>query len=157
MDKLEINEIVNYLVKQGLSAIKENTTEENMLIDYVAIFSKDDNEYKNLQAAACTLGPEIDKETSKTGSTYFLKNPINTDGGFLKLLKIRKPDKTRPQRGAPDFKIKDYESFKNKYLQSSGIFTLMLKKDYEMIELKGEDVLVYIPNKPLSTRLVLKT
>jgi hypothetical protein len=39
-----------------------------------------------------------------------------------------------------------YFIFKNKWLGSSGDFTLMPRHDYEMIEVKGEDVLVYLPS-----------
>ena len=153
MNKNELEKIVNYIVEQGLFAIKSNTDEQEAIIDYVAIFSKDENEFKNLELVAETMGKEVDKETAKTGKTFLLNEPLNTPAGILSLIKIRKPDATRPQRGAPDFKIKNYQLFKNKYLQSSGNFTLMTRKDYEMIEIKGVDVLVYIPNKTLSERM----
>jgi hypothetical protein len=99
------------------------------------------------------MGEEVDQATALTGKTYLLDQPLTTPAGVLHLLKIRKPDDTRPQRGAPDFKIQNYAQFKEKYLRSSGSFTLMLKKDYEMIELKGVDVLVYLPDKTLGERM----
>ncbi|MDP3093655.1 MAG: hypothetical protein Q8N16_02720 [bacterium] len=153
MNKSELEKIVCYLVEQGLSAIKNNTDEKEAVIDYVAIFSKDENEYKDLELAAESIGEEVDKETIRTGRTFLLKEPIKTPAGILSLIKIRKPDATRPQRGAPDFKIKDYQQFKEKYLRSSGNFTLILKKDYEMIEIKGVDALVYIPDRTLGERM----
>jgi hypothetical protein len=149
----ELKKIVTYLVKQGLDAIKNNTDENQAIIDYVSIFSKDDDEFKNLELVAETMGVQVDKENIKTGKTYLLNEPIKTAAGELKLLKIRIPDATRPQRGAPDFKIPDYVLFKEKYLQTSGNFTLMTRKDYEMIEIKGVDVLVYVPSKTLSERM----
>lgn len=156
MNKQELKKIITYLVNQGLQTIKNNTDEKQAIIDYVAIFSKDEDEFKNLNLIAQTMGPQVDKENSKTGQTFLLDDPIETPAGKLKLIKIRIPDDTRPQRGAPDFKIPNYNEFKNKYLQTSGNFTLMIRKDFEMIEIKGIDVLVYIPNNTLGDRLAYK-
>lgn len=153
MDKNEFEKIVNYIVKQGLSAIRDNTDEKEVAIDYVAIFSKDKVEFKNLEIIAESIGREVDKNTAKTGRTFLLNEPLKTPAGILRLVKVRKPDSTRPQRGAPDFKIKNYQHFRDKYLQSSGNFTLMTRKDYEMVEIKGTDVLVYIPDNTLGERL----
>jgi len=153
MNKNELEKIVIYLVEQGISTIKRFTDEENPVIDYVAIFSKDEDEFKNLELVAETMGKEVDKVTIRTGKTFLLNQPLNTSAGILSLVKIRKPDDTRPQRGAPDFKIQNYQQFKEKYLGSNGNFTLMPKKDYEMIEIKGVDVLVYIPDKTLGERM----
>jgi len=153
MSKNELEKIVEYIVAQGLAAIANNTEEQQATLDYVAIFSKDENEFNELMQVAETLGEEVDKETIKTGRTFLLDDVFVTPAGNLLLLKIRKPDPTRLQRGAPDFKVPDYQSFKEKYIKKSGNFTLMLKTGYEMIEIKGVDVLVYIPSKPLGDRL----
>ena len=155
MDKKEFEKIINYIVEQGMEVLK-NTDEKDTAVDYVAIFSKNDQEFNNLMLIAETLGKEIDKETAKTGRTFLLNESMETSAGSLSLIKVRLPDATRPQRGAPDFKIKNYIQFKDKYLQSSGNFTLMVRKDYEMIEIKGVDVLVYIPNKTVSERMQKK-
>jgi len=153
MDKKELEKIVIYLIDQGLSALSSCTDEKNATIDYVAIFSRNENEFRDLLQVAETMGKEVDKETARTGKTFLLDKPLNTSASILSLVKIRKPDNTRPQRGAPDFKIQNYQQFKDKYIRSSGKFTLMLKKDYEMIEVKGVDVLVYIPDKTLGERM----
>lgn len=101
---------------------------------------------------ACTapLGEEVDAAMQKTGRTFKLHQPIDTKEGSVTFLKIRKPDPTRPQRGAPDFVIKGYEAFKEKYLRTSGDFTLMYHVNSEMIELKGVDALVYIKGQPFA-------
>lgn len=153
MDKKELVSIVNYIINQGLKAIKENTKGIDVIIDYVAICSRDEDEFTGLRRTTQSFGKEVDTGTAKTGHTFLLDKPIITTVGPLRLVKIRKPDPTRPQRGAPDFKVKNYKQFKDKYLRSSGNFTLMLRKDYEMVEIKGVNVLVYIPNKTLSERL----
>jgi len=149
----ELEKIVHYLVKQSLTAIKEKIGITDAILDYLAIFSKDQDEFQNLELAAQKLGEPVFQENNKTGHTYLLHAPIQTEAGPLKFLKVRLPDKTRPQRGAPDFKIHDYQTFKEKWLGSSGTFTLMPRKDYEMIEMKGEDVLIYFPSKTADERL----
>lgn len=155
MSRKELEKVINYIVKQGLFALKSNANERNVLVNYVAIFSKNKNEYQNIKSILEGLGKEVDRENAKTGRTFLLSESIRTPAGDLRLVKIRKPDATRPQRGAPDFKIQNYQKFKKNNLQSSGNFTLMTRKDYEMIELKGIDVLVYIPSQTLSRRLLI--
>jgi hypothetical protein len=155
MEKQDLAKIINYLIGRGLETIKNNTEGVEVVIDYVAIFAKNDEEFNRLNSFAKTLGKEVDMESAKTGHTYELFEPLQTSVGLLKLVKIRKPDQVRPQRGAPDFKVKNYQEFKNKYIRSSGNFTLMLRKDYEMIEIKGIDVYVYIPDRLLTERMKL--
>lgn len=67
--------------------------------------------------------------------------------------KVRKPDKTRLQRGDGDFNT-DYEMFKRKYLDNKN-FTLIKRVGSEMIELKDNqfDVLAYFSNIPTSKQL----
>ena len=103
---------------------------------------------------ASALGSEVDPATAKTGKTFKLTNPKKLPSGVVEFLKIRKPDPTRPQKGAPDFVVRDYEKFKDEYLSSSGNFTLMVRKDYEMIELKGVGVMVYIKKEPFSRHFI---
>ncbi len=154
MNKNELEKIVNYIASQGL-AVFEDTNEKNPEIDYLAIFSKSEDEYNKLEKIAQSLGEEMDKENHKTGRTFLLREPMETPAGILTSIKVRLPDATRPQRGAPDFKVQNYQQFKDRYLQSSGSFTLMVRRDYEMIEIKGVDVLVYVPSKTLSERIAL--
>lgn len=154
MTKQDLEKIVNYIVNQGLQAIRENTDEKDLPIDYMGIFSKDDTEFTEMERLVCTLGKPGDKAATESGSTYLLNEPLNTPAGPLKVLKVRKPDPTRPQRGATDFRVNDYLSFKEKYLSSclNSNFSLMIRKEYEMLELKGVDVLMYFPSKSFDER-----
>ncbi|TAK94948.1 hypothetical protein EPO05_05595 [Patescibacteria group bacterium] len=154
MTKQDLEKIVNYIINQALQAIRENTDEKDFQVDYMGIFSKDDTEFMEMERLVGTLGKPGDKTATQSGSTFLLKEPFDTPAGSLKVLKVRKPDLTRPQRGAPDFKIKNYSSFKEKYLLSgkNPNFSLMIRKDYEMLELKGVDVLVYFPSKSFDER-----
>lgn len=154
MNKNQLNELINYIVAQGVSAIQSNIPWTDASIDYVAIFSKNDDEFNQLEKIAETLWKEIDKENIKTGRTFLLNEAFHTSAGDLSLLKIRKPDPTRPQRGAPDFKVQEYQKIKDTYLQSSWNLTLMMRKEYEMVEIKWVDVLVYLPSQTLSERIL---
>lgn len=155
MDIKDLEKIVNYIVNQGIKAISENTDEKDLPVDYMGIFASDEKEFQEINDILKTLGQPGDKTASGSGATYLLDEPFNTPAGPLKVLKIRRPDPTRPQRGAPDFKINDYTAFKEKYLLDRGNFTLMIKKSYEMLELKGVDVLVYFPNKSFDERQLI--
>lgn len=156
MNTKEIEEIVNYIVNHGLEAIRDNTDENALPLDYMGIFAKDDDEFEEMEKILKSLGTPGDKTATSTGLTCILNQPISTPAGPLKVLKIRKPDSTRPQRGAPDFRVSDYASFKEKYLPSGSNFSLMIRKDYEMLELKGDDVLVYFPSKSFGERQNIK-
>ena len=154
MTREELEKIVNHIVSQGLKAISDNTGESNLPVDYIGIFCKDDAEFTEIEHLLNTLGKPGDKTATKSGSTFLLDEPFNTPAGPLKVLKARRPDPTRPQRGAPDFRVEDYQSFKEKYFSNGGNsnFSLMIRKKYEMLELKGIDVLVYFPSKSFDER-----
>jgi hypothetical protein len=156
MKREGIEQIVDYLVRHALEALDRRAEHFGAELDYVAIFSKDDQEFDELVLCVEKLGTEVDYQMRKTGVTFHLAQPIMTEFGDLKLLKIRKPDPTRPQRGAPDFVIQNYDEFKQKYLYTSGNFTLMFHTHTEMIELKGVDVLVYLKSRSLVGELGLE-
>lgn len=149
MSRGDIERLVSYIAERGAETLMSKTNTVAAL-DYVAIFSNDQAEFDELLACTQILGQEVDSLTQKTGHTFKLSEPIHTSIGDLSLLKIRKPDATRPQRGAPDFVVADYEAFKKMYLPTSGDFTLMFHPHAEMVELKGDDVLVYIKERQLT-------
>lgn len=153
MTQQEMDEIIQYIVRQGIEAVRTNMGEQVVAIDYLAIFSKDEREYTAIEHLLEPLGSEADKENTKTGRIFLLNDPIETLAGPLAVVKIRKPDLTRPQRGAPDFRVSNYLELKEKFLSSNGNFALMVRKNYEMIEVKGVDVLVYIPSKSFAERM----
>ena len=69
--------------------------------------------------------------------------------GDLRLLKIRKPYPTHPERGNADFTVSDYQNFKKENLAKKN-FKLIKREDFEMIELTDPDfnVRVYFSNPP---------
>jgi len=121
----------------------------------MGIFTKDEMEYENLERLVSTLGQLGDRTATPTGVTYVLDKPLATAAGPLKALKIRKPDPTRPQRGASDFRVTDYSLFKEKYLSRGHNFSLIVRKEYEMLELKGVDVLVYFSSLSFDERQLI--
>ncbi|MDP3964919.1 MAG: hypothetical protein Q8Q20_04690 [bacterium] len=146
MTTQDLETIVTYIVDQGLKAIHANTDERDLLLDYMGIFTKNNEEYLQMVSVVKTLGVPADKVATTSGVTYILNEPIVTVAGSLKALKVRKYDPSRLQRGAPDFQVEDFQAFKEKYLSQGHNFTLMVRKEFEALELKGEDVLVYFPN-----------
>lgn len=142
---------INEILKLAQLVIKEHIQEE-LVLDYVDIFPESEEERITLQEELKKLGSEICK--SKTGPTYLLAKPIFTIFGNLKLVRVRIYDKHKKQKGAPDFKVKNYKKFKEKYLKKQ-CFYLIERPKYEMIELniKNSNVLIYFPNETLSESL----
>lgn len=146
----ELSKIIGYVV-QNCVRLKNKYVNESMDVDYICIFSQNQEEYDRLQKLASELGPIADK--TKSGPVFKFNNPPQTIAGKPKLLKIRIPDATRPQRGDADFST-DYENFKKKYLNSRG-FSLIVRPKFEMLELRDDnfDVLVYFSSIPQSKLL----
>lgn len=152
----DIQEIIQYIVHKGLLALEGSSAQDKSPIDFVSIFSKDDLEFNQLTEAIEPRAKKIKSDTGITGITYLLSTSIQTEAGELKIVRIRKPDPTRPQRGAPDFRVPDYKSFKEECLnKNSGNYTILMRKGFELVEIKGINVLVYVPNVPISEELGL--
>jgi len=120
-------------------------------VNYACIFSQSQQEYDDLLKEAHKMGKVV-KETP-TGFLFHIK-PLETISGVLKLLKIRIPDKTRPELGDADFTVLGYEEFKQKVLGRKE-FTLIPREGFEMIELMDPkfDVRVYFSNPPVGVVL----
>ena len=147
-----LTEIVNHIVDKGNEMVTGSFPHEHFVLDFVAIFTKDENEKNSLEHEINNLGSIV--HTTSTGNIYRLTSPLETSAGKVFLIQLRNPDSTRPQRGEPDFRGKDYEQFKHKYGQLPGM-RLIERPEYEMLELRDpqSDVLVYFPNKPLGLEL----
>lgn len=147
----DLSKIIFCIVGQCVELKNKYTDEKDLIADYVCVFSHSEDEYSELIKIAEQIG-KLAIETP-TGPVYAFINPPETITGNPKLLKIRKPDITRSQRGDVDFNT-DYEMFKNKYLDNKR-FTLIQREDFEMIELRDDNfyVLVYFSSIPLSKQL----
>ena len=144
-----IKEIVDYIVENAVKLKNKYAEEKSASLDWVAIFTRSEEEFKDFLKKTNSLGEVI--QDTETGPIFKLNHPVKTKAGDLLIIKIRKPDKTRPQRGDGDFRIDNYVEFKKKCLTNKH-FSLIERKDHEMLELKddGFDVLVYFSNPPIS-------
>ena len=151
---ITLQEIISYIVDNTVKLKDKHTEEKSAPIDWVAVFSQNAPEYESFLKETKSMGKIVEK--TPTGPIFKLDSPIKTKAGELFIIKIRKPDKTRPQKGDADFRIDNYKEFKEKYF-SDKHFSLIERKDYQMLELKDSDfdVLVYFSNPPISKVLGL--
>jgi hypothetical protein len=69
-----------------------------------------------------------------------LSEPIIVNANTITHLRIRKPDKERPQVGCNDFDVPDYSTFKEQYLPLYPDNLKLIKRpEYEMIEFSHPD------------------
>lgn len=144
-----LQKTVDYIVSETIKLKNKYIDQTGAPIDWVAIFSQNGQEYESFLKEIKKTG-KIIKDTP-TGLIFKLDSPIKTNAGDVFIIKVRKHDKTRPQRGDADFRIDKYKEFKEKYLPNKH-FSLIIRKDYQMVELKDLDfdVLVYFSDPPIS-------
>jgi hypothetical protein len=154
MDVSEFKELIEEIVLQAARLKDKHTHEEKAVVEYACIFSQSKAEYEKLLRTVKEIGSAI-KETP-TG-LLFRVTPIETVSGSLRLVKIRLPDATRPERGDADFRIPDYDNFKKIVLTKKG-FSLIERSDFEMIELVDKlfNVRAYFSNPPISKQYKLE-
>lgn len=148
-----INKILEYIIPKTLELNQIHIPDESVRVNYSAIFCQNYVEYEALNMEAAALGAIA--EDTPTGPLYKFHKPLQTLACPLWFIKIRKPDPTRPERGDADFVLKDYNSFKEKYLKDMKYFKLIDRGNFEMIELKDSkfDVISYFSNIPLIVQL----
>lgn len=154
MDTETLKGIVQDIVRKATELKDWHTDVKGAPVNYACVFSQDMDEYKELVGAAAGMGRAL-KETP-TGLLFRIR-PLKTVSGDLKLLKIRLPDRERPERGDADFTVPDYGAFKGKYLPRSG-FRLIEREGFEMIELMDPkfDVRAYFSHPTLGEQLGIK-
>lgn len=147
-----MEELVKKIVSDAERLKDKYTDRKGVPVNYACIFCHSEKEQETFLTEAGKLGKVI-LETS-TGPIFRVQ--IETVAGKLQLLKIRKPDSTRMERGDADFTISDFDNFKNEYLKVPK-FSLIKREDYEMVELSelGADVKVYFSSKPLDAEFNL--
>lgn len=147
MNEINLKNLVVDIVKRSCELKNKYTAEIDAPVNYACIFSQSDNEFNELKNLARQIGRVI--EETSTGPLFRIQD-IDTVSGLLKLLKIRKPDKTRLERGDADFTVSDYSSFKNKHILQNN-FKLISREKFEMIELIDFDfnVRVYFSHPSL--------
>ena len=153
MNDINIIKILTDIVKESCALKNKFTDEIDAAVNYCCIFSQSDNEFCELKQLANKIGKVF--EETPSGPLYQI-DPVETVSGILKLLKIRNPDETKPERGDADFTVRNYHVFKDKYLSRDN-FKLILKDDFEMIELMefGFAVRTYFSYPPLDDQFGL--
>ena len=145
---------INYIVDQSTELKNKYTGELSAPVEFACVFCQSEEEYKQFTNSIETLGKVV--ERTKSGSTYLLDNLIETIGGPLRLVKIRKSDPKRPERGDADFNT-DYKNFKARYQQNSK-FELIKRETFEMLRLSDPnfDAMTCFSNEPKSKSLGIK-
>lgn len=143
-----LNETIKKIVNECLKLKNKYVSEKDLTVDWVCIFSQNQNEYQQFSNEAPQIGEII--ENTPSGYIYKFTNSLQTATRKPKIFKIRIPDITKPEKGDVDFTT-DYENFKNKYLNQPH-FTLIPREKFEMIELMDKDfnVRVYFSSIPPS-------
>ena len=150
MDKKELELLIQDIVSQASELKNKHTDQANAHVHYCCIFTQSDEEFEALLGEVSEIGKML-KETAM--GPLFQIELIETVSGPLRILKVRKPDTTRPERGDADFAVSNYVDFKEKYLGKPG-FKLIEREDFEMIELMdpGFDVRAYFSNPPVEVQ-----
>ncbi len=148
-----LQELLKDIVKQARKLKDKHTEESTARVNYACVFAQNQNEYDAFVSSANRMGNLV--KNTPTGPLFNIA-PLDTKAGELRLIKIRLPDKTRPERGDADFTVCDYFAFKKTCLAKPG-FRLILREDFEMIELMdlNFDVRAYFSNPPLDKQLGL--
>lgn len=145
---------INYIVSRSTELKNKFTNASSAPIEFSCIFCQNEEEYKQFTNSIEKLGKAV--ERTQSGFTYLLDRPIKTIAGPLRLVKIRKPDLQRPERGDADFNT-DYKNFKKKY-QGRSEFELVKRETFEMLRLSDPkfDVMACFSNIPKSKDLGIK-
>jgi hypothetical protein len=148
-----LKKLVQEIVAKARVLSDKHTSERNVPVNYACVFAQSESEYEELLSLARQMGT-VAEETA-TGPVFQI-TPLSTEAGELHLLKIRRRDAKRPERGDADFTVSDYKKFKEAYLKKPG-FSLIERKNMEMMELidPSFDVLAYYSHPPLAEVLNL--
>ena len=141
MTASQLKELVQEVVDEARRLNAKHTDQYDAPVNYACIFSHSDDEYEALVASAKNIGQIVD--CTPTGPIFYTK-PIPTAVNPVLILKVRRPDPKRPEKGDADFTVGNFENFKRRYLGKPG-FKLIKRKNMEMVELSDPDfdVLAY--------------
>jgi hypothetical protein len=148
----QLRELVQTIVSESQRLSVAHTKEANLPVNYACIFAQSKDNFELMVSLTKNFGKVV-QETAM--GPVFRITPLLTDAGPLRLLKIRRPDPERPERGDADFTVSDYEYFKRTYMGKPG-WRLIERQDMEMLELKDPSfsVLAYYSHPTLE--IILK-
>ncbi len=144
--------MIQDIVKQATELKNKHVGDRQERVNYACIFSQSQEEYHDLVGSANNIGKVIQEMAN---GFLFHIDPLETVSGPLKLLKIRMPDVTRPERGDADFTVTDYAAFKSTYISQQGFKLMKKREDFEMLELMDPafTVRAYFSDPPLDKQL----
>ena len=141
-----IEEIIYKNLKRIENDLKEIDDIQN--IDFIDLFPVSEEHRKLLDKEAIKVS-KIIKKTDR-GNVYLLNTPLITKYGKLSLFKVRFYDETRLNwEAAADFVVKDRKILKNK-VGKDHRFKYIVRPDWDAIEFKTKDTLIYFLNPPAS-------
>lgn len=151
MQGSNLEKIVSYIVNKSYELKNNYTNEKTAPVEFACIFCQSNDEYQDLDNRVGKLGSVVQETPS--GKTHLLNQAIQTKAGPLKLLKVRKPDFARTERGDADFNT-PYLMFKEKY-KNDPRFELIKKDSFEMLRLSDPefDVMSCFSSIPMSKDL----
>lgn len=145
-----IEDIVNKNLVRIEADLKE--FDDIQKIDFVDLFPISEEHKEMLDNEAKNIS-KIIKETDR-GNVYLLNNPIKTKYGNLSLFKVRFFDETRLNwEAAADFVVGDRKVLENKVGKDSR-FKYISRPDWDAVEFKTKDTLIYFLN-PLASDVYL--
>lgn len=114
--------------------------EFQLKIGYLTIFSHSKEQYESL----CNLLKKIGSESkTNNGNRYDLVKPLNISETTVRSIRIRRPDIHRFELGCCDLEYDENDYLKIRNLALEKGLDIILRKDYEMIELSTFDLPVY--------------
>ena len=126
-----------------------NQIEGIQYIDFIDIFPKSEEHKEQLDKEVSQISTLIDH--TEKGKFYLLNEPIDTKWGKLRFLKIRFFDETKIKyEAAPDFAVKNWETLKEK-TNFDERFTFISRPNWDAIEFKTENSLIYFLNPLVTT------
>ncbi len=146
--KEDLRALTKEIVEQAHRLSRKHTGERDAPVNYACIFAQSDAEFSVMVAFAKELGNVVDE--TPTGPVFLIEG-LPTSAGEVRILKIRRPDSKRPERGDADFTVRNFAVFKEKNLGRPG-FGLITRPNMEMIELidSSFDVLAYYSHPTLA-------
>lgn len=140
------------IIEKNLNRIKKDLYEIEGLqgIDFIDIFPVSEEHRIELDNEVSKISKLL-KETER-GNIYLLNQPIKTNYGELKYLKIRYFDETRLNwEAAADFVVRDRNSLMNKVGKDKR-YSYIKRLEWDAIEFKTENTLIYFLN-PLASEV----
>jgi len=131
---------LHILIENIEKLVKATFPNKDLKIGYTTIFAKDEADYETLRSLLNEYGWE---EPANNGLAYHIEKPIKIGNTIMMKVRVRKPDVHRPELGCCDlvYKDSDYKYYREKALEIG--LDIILRKDYEMIELSTRDIPAY--------------